>query len=474
MNSARVACHFARTLSRFTSIIQQLIFQATFTYHTGMATVHPSRMRMVPQSRPPPPPRRSPTPPPRSREEELKLKLLAKRKQQQPPESSGLKIKGSSKQDTEEPLADIYRDRGSAEPGPSTNRSMRDSSGMHGWDDRDGDNYRRRSRSRSRQDDRYPRNRSRSRSRDDDTYVPRRSDSRDRFPPRYDDRYRPRSRSRETRPPPQREGRNDRQPPPHLPPFPPKWDQNLPPPIAPPIRLGFGGPGPAGLPPGQGQGQGYQPGPGPRGHGGNGFRQGGAVDFERSVLSHTFTLKILIIGDAWRGRIIHCQSGHHHLKVHIGMTSKLLPLCSREDRLIPRDPLQKAKKKSKKSKSKRHRRYSDESDSTDSEAEERRRRKRRERRRKEYSDEERGKSDDSEDDRERRKRRTKSRSKSALSPAPGKTDWIEKEKSGVATTTITADIQSDSDDGEMVGPSLPAEYKDKARKQAYVVSASDC
>ena len=264
-----------------------------------MATVHPSRMRMVPQSRPPPPspPRRSPTPPLRSREEELKLKLLAKRKQQQP-ESRGLKIKGSSKQDVEdEPLPDIYRkrERGSAEPGPSRDRS----SGMHGWDDRNGDDYRRRSRSKSRNDDRYARQRSGSRSREDDTYRPRRSDSRDRppryddrYPPRHDDRYRPRSRSRERRPSPPRErgyGRNDRPPPPHLPPFPPKWDQNLPPPIAPPIRLGFGGPGPAGLMPiqGQGQGQGNQPGPGPRGHGGNGFRQGGAVDFEKLVLSFT-------------------------------------------------------------------------------------------------------------------------------------------------------------------------------------------
>jgi len=154
------------------------------------------------------------------------------------------------------------------------------------------------------------------------------------------------------------------------------------------------------------------------------------------------------------------------------MTSKLLFLCFRGHKLIPRDLLQKPKKRSKKSKSKRHRRYSDESDSTDSEADERRRRKRREKRRKEYSDEERAKSDDSEDDRERRKRRTKSRSKSAISPAPGKTDWIEKEKSGAASTTITAEIQSDSDDGEMVGPSLPAEYKDKARKQAYVIPTS--
>jgi len=260
-----------------------------------MATVHPSRMRMVPQSRPPPPPppppRRPPTPPPKmSREEELKLKLLAKRKQQHS-ESSGLKIKGLSKQDVEdEPLPDIYRERkrDSAEPGPSRDRS----SAMHGWDDRNGDDYRRRSRSKSRNDDRYARQRSGSRSREDDTYRPRRSDSRDRRPPRYDDRHRPRSRSRERRPSPPRDReytRNDRPPPPHLPPFPPKWDQNLPPPIAPPIRLGFGGPGPAGLLPGQGQGQGqgYQPGPGPRAHGGNGFRQGGAVDFERSVLLYT-------------------------------------------------------------------------------------------------------------------------------------------------------------------------------------------
>jgi hypothetical protein len=273
--------------------LRQLYTTYISAHYTGMATVHPSRMRMVPQSRPPPPPppRRSPTPPLRSREEELKLKLLAKRKQQQP-ESSGLKIKGSSKQDVEdEPLPDIYRERGSAEPGPSRDRS----SVMHGWDDRDGDDYRRRSRSRSRQDDRYPRRRSGSRSREDDTYPPRRrSESRDR-PPRHDDRYRPRSRSRDRRPPSHRDNReyirNDRPPPPHLPPFPPKWDQNLPPPIAPPIRLGFGGPGPAGLIPGPGQGQGpgqgYQPGPGPRGHGGNGFRQGGAVDFEKLVLSFT-------------------------------------------------------------------------------------------------------------------------------------------------------------------------------------------
>jgi hypothetical protein len=295
LNSARVACHFARTLSKV-KLLHQLIFQDIIQ---EMATVHPSRMRMVPQSRPPPPPppRRSPTPPPKmSREEELKLKLLAKRKQQQP-ESSGLKIKGSSKQDVEdEPLPDIYRERerGSAEPGPSRDGARIGSSGMHGWDDRDGDNYRRRSRSRSRNDDRYERQRSVSRSRADDLYRPRRSDSRD-TPPRHDDRYRPRSRSRDERPPPHRDDReyirNDRQPPPHLPPFPPKWDQNLPPPIAPPIRLGFGGPGPAGLIPGQGQGQGpgqgYQPGPGPRGHGGNGFRQGGAVDFEKLVLSFT-------------------------------------------------------------------------------------------------------------------------------------------------------------------------------------------
>jgi len=289
-----------------------------------MATVHPSRLGMVPRSQPlpPPPPRRSPTPPPKSREEELKLKLLAKRKQQHS-ESSGLKIKGSSKQDNEEPLPDIYRDRerGSAEPGPSRDRS----SGMHGWDDRDENDYRRRSesRSRSQQDDRYSRQRPTSRSREDDTYLPRRSESRDR-PPRYDDRYRPRSRSRERRPLPPRDGRNDRQPPPQLPPFPPKWDQNLPPPIAPPIRLGFGGPGPAGLTPGQGPGQVYQPGPGPRGHGGNGFRQGGAIDFEKYVLSSCWKYGVLTIGDDWRGRIIHYRSGHHLLKAHIGMKSKFL------------------------------------------------------------------------------------------------------------------------------------------------------
>jgi hypothetical protein len=146
---------------------------------------------------------------------------------------------------------------------------------------------------------------------------------------------------------------------------------------------------------------------------------------------------------------------------------------------MPSDPSYiKSKKKSKKSKSKRHRRYSDESDSTDSEEEERRRRRRREKRKKDYPDDERerGKSRrsgsvNSDDERERRRRRQKSKSKSVLSPAPAagkKDDWIEKEKSGAVNTTVTADIASDSDDGDMVGPTLPAEHKDKARRQAYV------
>lgn len=232
------------------------------------------------------------------------MKLLAKRKQQ--PES-GLKIKGVSKHATEdEPLSDIYNDhrKGSAEPGPSRDRSRRGSPAMRGWDDRDEDrgDYRRgcRSRSRSRplHDDRYPpRQRSRSRDRRDDRNAPRQDD---RYPPRQNDQHDARniSRSRERRPPPHRDDdrmHGSRQPPPHLPPFPPKWDQI--PQVAPPIRLGFGGPGPAGLapPPGYGpggQGQGYGgpgqgygtgSGPGPRGYGGNGFRQGGQVDFEKSA-----------------------------------------------------------------------------------------------------------------------------------------------------------------------------------------------
>jgi hypothetical protein len=302
-NPARVACHFARLSPQKLINCTKFISGWPPPHHDKMASIHPSRMAMVPQSRPaPPPPHRSPTPPPKiSREEELKLKLLAKRKQQLPEANvGGLKIRGVSKQDKEEePLGDIYRDRDnrlrtdSAEPGPSrVNRSRKGSPYLARRDGRDEDDYRRHSRSRSRQDDRYPPrhgSRSRSLTRNDDSYAPR-SRQGDRYP-RHDDRYDPdprqRSRSRNRRPnPPHRDDRRDdyRQPPPHLPPFPPKWDQNQNlPQVAPPIRLGFGGPGPAGLgqgPSGPGAGAGYQTGPG-RGYGGNGFRNGGAVDFEK-------------------------------------------------------------------------------------------------------------------------------------------------------------------------------------------------
>jgi len=285
-----------------------------------MATIHPSRVAMVPQTRAP---RRSPTPPPApplSREEELRLKLLAKRKNQHPESSAGgLRIKGSSKLDKDdEPLADIYRDDrfedASRESGPS--REIRSRGGSPilsrrtARDERDGGDHGHRSQSRSGHDERYPsRQRSRSRSRSlprhDDRYTPRsrfdeqypprhdvrdeprkRSRSRERRPPPQDERYESgyRSKSRDRRPPTHRDARDDfRQPPAHLPPFPPKWDQALPQ-VAPPIRIGFGGPDPAGLAgpvAGQGQNQGYQSGPGPRGQGGNGFRHGGPVDFER-------------------------------------------------------------------------------------------------------------------------------------------------------------------------------------------------
>jgi hypothetical protein len=83
---------------------------------------------------------------------------------------------------------------------------------------------------------------------------------------------------------------------------------------------------------------------------------------------------------------------------------------------------------------------------------------------------------DSEGEQEKRSRhssrsKSKSKSRSVLSPAPGKKDWIEKEKAGVASQAAMVDIESESDDdGDMVGPSLPAEHKDKARRQAYVIS----
>lgn len=268
-----------------------------------MASVHPSRMTMVPGARRSPP-RRSSTPPPPppllSREEELKLRLLAKRKQHpHTPESAtggGLKIKGLSKHagvdEEEEPLADIYQDspvtrRESPEPGPSRrNERSRRSPSMNRPSDMEGprrEERRSRSRSRPRYDDRYPpRHRSRSRSTSRD-----RTRSRDRRPsPSY------------RAEPPRNESNRDyghysqrddlrRPPPPHLPPFPPRWDQRgAPPPppggsgfMAPPMRIGFGGPPPlnGGSGPMNGQGMG----PGPRPYGGSGFRNGGAVDFEK-------------------------------------------------------------------------------------------------------------------------------------------------------------------------------------------------
>ena len=272
---------------------------------TKMASIHPSRMAMVPGARRSPP-RRSPTPPPPppplSREEELKLRLLAKRKQHsRTPDSAsggGLKIKGSSKQageDEEEPLADIYQDepvtrRESPEPGPSRrNERSRRSPSMNRPSDMEGprrEERRSRSRSRPRYDDRYPpRHRSRSRSTSRD-----RTRSRDRRPsPSY------------RAEPPRNESNRDygyssqrddlrRPPPPHLPPFPPKWDQRgAPPPppggngfMAPPMRIGFGGPPPGNGGSGSSYGQGV--GPRPRPYGGSGFRNGGAVDFDKYVL----------------------------------------------------------------------------------------------------------------------------------------------------------------------------------------------
>lgn len=152
----------------------------------------------------------------------------------------------------------------------------------------------------------------------------------------------------------------------------------------------------------------------------------------------------------------------------------------------------KSKKSKSKSRSRKHRRYSDESDSTDSEEEDRRRRRRREKRRKEadrYSDQdeshkpERRRREttepetDSEEERDQRRRRKVSRSKSRLAMSPSgkgkETDWIEKDAEGVvgrgASASVVPDIESD-DDGDLVGPQLPVEPKERAKRLAYVFS----
>ena len=267
-----------------------------------MASVHPSRMAMVPGARRSPP-RRSPTPPPPlSREEELKLRLLAKRKQHsRTPESAtggGLKIKGISKHvgvdEEDEPLADIYQDspvtrRESPEPGPSRrNGRSRGSPSINRHSEMEeprGEVRRSRSRSHPRYDDRYPpRHRSRSRSISRD-----RNGSRDRRPsPSYRGGGPRNESNRDYGYSSQRDDLR-RPPPPHLPPFPPKWDQRgAPPPppggngfMAPPMRIGFGGPPPGNGVTGPGPGQGQGSGHGPRPYGGSGFRNGGAVDFDK-------------------------------------------------------------------------------------------------------------------------------------------------------------------------------------------------
>jgi hypothetical protein len=268
-----------------------------------MASVHPSRLGMVPGARVPPA-RRSPTPPARapvlSREEELKQKLLAKRSKSTRDESSrsrtpeaatapsssgvGLRIKGSSKlQEDEAPLADIYRDgTRQEEAGPS--RARRDHGSRGEMEER-----RRSPSPRMRCDEMDDHARARSRTRQD---MDGRQSPRRHSPPRDPDRrpspsYAPRGENRDDlRERPSNKGdygylsqRNDlRAPPPHLPPFPPKWDSRPPgpqnghgngngngyPAAPPPMRIGFDAP-----PPNRGYGQG--------GHRNN----NGPMDFER-------------------------------------------------------------------------------------------------------------------------------------------------------------------------------------------------
>jgi hypothetical protein len=67
------------------------------------------------------------------------------------------------------------------------------------------------------------------------------------------------------------------------------------------------------------------------------------------------------------------------------------------------------------------------------------------------------------------------KSKSVLSPphrlSKKDKDWVEKDQDGVPAISrdqqAIGDIESD-DDGDLVGPQLPVEHKDKARRQAYV------
>jgi hypothetical protein len=264
-----------------------------------MASVHPSRLGMVPGAIVPLA-RRSPTPPPRApvltREEELKQKLLAKRSKSTRDESSrsrtpeataaassssgGLKIKGSSKpQEEEAPLAEIYRD-GTRQEEAGRSRARRDHGSRGEVDER-----RRSPSPRRRYDEREDHARARSTTRQD---MDGRQSPRRHSPPRHPDR-RPSPSNAPRGENDLREGsnnmgnyghssqRNDlRAPPPHLPPFPPKWDSRPPgpqnghgngngyPAAPPPMRIGFDAP-----PPNRGYGQG--------GHRNN----NGPMDFER-------------------------------------------------------------------------------------------------------------------------------------------------------------------------------------------------
>jgi hypothetical protein len=278
----------------------------TTTTPADMATVHPSRLDMVPQVRAAPP-RRSPSPPPPAltREEELKQRLLAKRNKRdvssgsRTPEAvavhtgGGMKIKGSSKgqEGTEEaPLADIYQDqprRSRQEPReryPEAGPSRRVDGDSYVPDSRRSTSPGRAAWSDARTDRSRPRSRSRSRSRPRrDEQSPRRAS------PSREDRRRPplphpRAGAEDTRGTTSKMAdygystqRGDlRQAPPHLPPFPPKWDSRQPPPgqgnvsgYAPaPLRMGFDAPPP--------QNRGF-------GGGGGGYRNNGPIDFEKYV-----------------------------------------------------------------------------------------------------------------------------------------------------------------------------------------------
>ncbi|ORY34857.1 ras-induced vulval development antagonist-domain-containing protein [Naematelia encephala] len=382
-----------------------------------MATVHPSRLRLVPQA----PPARPPSPV--SREEALRRQLLERR---------GRRESNGDSRDAKR--VKEYEDDREADKRRATRRSR-----SRSRDDRDGSRRRDRSsdrrdgarhsrRSPSDEDHRaVPLKDARSPRRDDRNYRP----HRDARSPRQDDRFRRPSPSYKTYsgPPPPREES-----------FIPLNGANGPGPDL--SRYGYGGDRsdlgpPRGPPPIRG---GYQGGPARVGF-------GGVANFEER------------------------RQRREASTVSVWPPSPKEPYKDEEELDAERKARRKADRSSKRLKrSKRHtRRYSDESSSeTDSEEEERRRRRRRKekerRARARDSDED---NSEAEERRRRRKSRTKSRTKE-VEDVMEEEMWVERNdratSSPLGSAPATKKVGEEVDDGPEVGPQLPNDLSLRDRK----------